>query len=174
MTLAYSSPADLLNYRDAQFIGELCTDERVGLNPSEILTNARLLAIMAANEGEVEAALLMGGRYTPAQLLAMSAPSKAFLVKLICIGTLADLLEVRPEVNSQAADFYQKQKYAYLEDLRKGKNLFNLSDSSAFNAAAVRTDAPTVVEFESLNTIPDRTGMNRHYPPRSDSMPYGR
>lgn len=174
ITLSYASPTDLLYYRDEQFIGELCTDERRGLTRAEILTNDRLLAIMQANEGEIESAMRMGGRYTAADLAAMSANSKAFLVKVICIGTLADLLDVRPEVNIQAAEFYGSKKREYLDDLRKGRNLFNLSDGSAATAAVVTTDAPTVVEFEELQTIPDRIGMDRHYPRRDEVMPTGR
>lgn len=162
----------MLVFRDEHFIGELITDDGRQLTRDEIVTNTILLSILATAEGEVEAALLSGGRYTPSTLALINSASKAFLVKVICIVAFADLLERRPEINMQAAEGYRKQANDYLEDLRKGKNLFNQSDNATFNAATVRTDAPSVVEFESLNTLPDR--MNRHLPPRVDTMPLGR
>lgn len=172
MTLAYVTPEDMLVFRDEQFIGELITDDRTSLTTSEILANDKLTSVLETAEGEVFAALLSGGRYTPTTLALINDSSKRFLVKVICIVAFADLLDRRPEVNLQAADAYRKMAGAYLDDLRKGRNLFNQSDNGTLNAATVRTDAPTVVEYESLNTIPDR--MPRHLPPRSDTMPLGR
>lgn len=169
---AYATVSDLITRRDKRTIGELIQDSDEVLSDSEILTSPILTELLEDASGQVEAAMLCGKRYLPSELALLTGNSLNFLKKIVCVIAMADLFERRPGYHIEQATQYANLAKAYLEDLRTGKNLFNMSDNSPANAAIVDTDGPTVVDYDNLNLLPEQ--MRRHFPNRYERLPLNR
>jgi phage gp36-like protein len=169
---AYATISDLIARRDKRTIGELMQDSDEPPTDAEILANANLTAILGDASGQVEAAMLCGKRYLPTDLEGLTGNSLSLLKKVVCTIAMADLYERRPGYHIEQATAYAQQAKAYLEDLRTGKNLFNLTDLSAANAAIPSTEGPTSIEYTNLNLLPEQ--MIRHFPNRVTRLPIGR
>lgn len=170
---AYATPSDLIARHDANLVGELIRDDHEPSTSDEIDDSEVLETILTDASGQVEAAMLCGNRYSPEQLSALVGNSLGLLKKIVCMIAMAELLNRRPGRHMESAKYYDEQARAYLEDLRIGRNLFNLTDSEANRTAAnPSTTGPTVVEYSRLNMLPDQ--MARHFPNRESRLPYGR
>jgi phage gp36-like protein len=170
---AYATAADLIDRHDSTLIGELIRDDHETSSPSEIEDSSVVEAVLVDASGQVEAAMLCGNRYSPEQLSDLEGNSLGLLKKIVCLIALAELLDRRPGRHVEIAKHYNEQSRAYLEDLRTGKNLFNLTDSEANRTAAnPSTSGPTVVDYKQLNLLPEQ--MVRHFPSRVGRLPYGR
>jgi phage gp36-like protein len=170
---AYATAADLVARHDTNLIGELIRDDHETALPSEIEDSTVVETVLTDASGQVEAAMLCGNRYSPEQLSELTGNSLGLLKKIVCLIALAELLNRRPGRHIEIAKHYDDQSRAYLEDLRTGKNLFNLTDSEANRIAAnPSTTGPTVVEYERLNLLPEQ--MLRHFPSRQSRLPSGR
>ena len=170
---AYATASDLIARHDTNLVGELITDEHEPATADEIDDSTVLATILTDASGQVEAAMLCGNRYSPEQLTALTGNSLGLLKKIVCLIAMAELLNRRPGRHIETAKYYDEQARAYLEDLRTGKNLFNLTtDESNRTAANPDTTAPTVVEYDRLNMLPDQ--MVRHFPSRQSRLPSGR
>jgi len=170
---AYATAADLIARHDTNLIGELIKDDGEPATRAEITASTVLSALLTDASGQVEAAMLCGNRYSPERLADLEGNSQGLLKKIVCLITLSELLNRRPGRHIEMAKLYDEQGRAYLEDLRTGKNLFNLTDTDANKTAAnPSTHGPTVVEYERLNLLPEQ--MVRHFPNRQSRLPYGR
>jgi len=167
---AYASVSDLITRRDKRIIGELIKDDDDPPTDAEILASSVLSALLVDASGQVEAAVLSGKRYQPADLEDLTGNSLGLLKKIVCTIVMADLYERRPGVHIEQAKAYTELARMYLEDLRTGKNLFNLSDH--VNAANPDTTAPTVVDYTNLNLLPEQ--MIRHFQYRVTRLPIDR
>lgn len=170
---AYATAADLIARHDTNLVGELIRDDHEPATRTEILASSVLSTLLVDASGQVEAAMLSGNRYSPERLSDLEGNSQGLLKKIVCMIALAELLNRRPGRHVEIAKMYDDQGRAYLEDLRTGKNLFNLTDTDANKEAAnPSTHGPSVVEYERLNLLPDQ--MTRHFPNRGSRLPYGR
>jgi len=170
---AYASATDLTTRHDSNLIGELIRDDNETATEDEIEDSTVVSAILVDASGQVEAAMLCGNRYSPARLAALEGNSQGLLKKIVCLIAMAELLNRRPGRHIESAKYYDDMARAYLEDLRTGKNLFNLTDDTANrDAANPDTTAPTVVEYSRLNLLPDQ--MIRHFPNREARLPTNR
>jgi phage gp36-like protein len=169
---AYADAADLLLRYDRRTVGELLSDTGEPLTPAQIASDTKLAAILEDASGQVEAAMLCGKRYEPSDLAALTGNSLALLKKIVCVIAIADLFERRPEIHLETAKLYYEKAKGYLEDLRTGRNIFNLSDESAANASLPDTDGPTALEYETLNLLPEQ--MIRYFPNRALRIPTDR
>ena len=170
---AYATASDLIARHDANLVGELITDEHEPATSDEIEDSTVLTTILTDASGQVEAAMLCGNRYSPEQLSELAGNSLGLLKKIVCMIAMAELLNRRPGRHMESAKYYDEQARAYLEDLRTGKNLFNLTDDESNRTAAnPSTTGPTAVEYSRLNLLPDQ--MVRHFPNRESRLPYGR
>lgn len=170
---AYASASDLIARHDANLIGELIRDDHDPSTSDEIEDSTVLATILEDASGQVEAAMLCGNRYSPEQLAALQGNSLGLLKKIVCLIAMAALLDRRPGRHTEASKSYYEMAKVYLEDLRTGKNLFNLTDDESNRTAAnPSTTGPTVVDYTRLNLLPDQ--MVRHFPNRQSRLPYGR
>jgi phage gp36-like protein len=169
---AYASVSDLIARRDKRLIGELIKDDDDPPTDAELLASTVLETLLEDASGQVEAAMLSGKRYEPEDLAGLTGHSLSFLKKIICTLVMADLYERRPGIHQEQAKQYMELARLYLEDLRSGKNLFNLSDSRNSNAANPDTTAPTTVDYYNLNLLPEQ--MVRHFPNRASRLPRDR
>jgi len=167
---AYAEPSDLISRYDVNIIGQLVTDDGLQVSESDLEDDAVLLEVLQTASGQVEASMLCGARYSPDDLSDLTGNSASYLKHIVCLIAMALLFERRPAVNSVHAETYLERATKYLEDLRHGKNLFNLEES--IHDANPTVDGPSSVDYRSLNMMPDR--MARYFPSRKQRLPITR
>jgi len=169
---AYASVADLIARRDKRVIGELVNDDDDTLTDAELLASDVLQTLLDDASGQVASAMLSGKRYEPDDLDGLTGHSLSFLKKIVCTLVMADLYERRPGIHQEQSKQYMELARMYLDDLRSGKNLFNLSDKRNADTANPDTTAPTTIDYYNLNLLPEQ--MVRHFANRASRLPRGR
>lgn len=167
---AYAEPSDLISRYDVAVLGDLVADDGIRVSASDLEDDAVLLEVLQTASGQVEAAMLCGNRYSPDELSGLTGNSASHLKQIVCLIAIAILFERRPAVNSMHADLYLKRADAYLEDLRHGKNLFNLAE--ALVDANPTISGPSSIDYRNINMLPDR--MVRYFPSRKQRLPLTR
>ena len=114
--------------------------------------------------------MLSGKRYEPSDLATLTGNSLGLLKKIVCTIVMADLYERRPGIHQDQSKAYTELAQMYLENLRTGKNLFNIAEH--VSAANPDTTAPTSVDYTNLNLLPEQ--MIRHFPSRVSRLPLTR
>jgi hypothetical protein len=66
--VAYCTPQQMVHRYDARTIGQYLSDDGIKLTVDEVLASPILSELLQEASGELETALLRGGRYTPADL----------------------------------------------------------------------------------------------------------
>jgi hypothetical protein len=124
--------------------------------------------IIADAQGDVEAALMVSGRYSAADLSGLTGNSLSLLKRIICEIAIAYLYERKPFYRSDRLEAYSKAKEGHLERLRSGVNVFNIPAVVA--AGSPEATGPSLIDYHyNLNLITDRS---RGYPARR--MPFNR
>lgn len=164
---AYAEPSDMLARHDQSVVAQLCSDDGHKVPAEDLATDPNLLAALEDASGDVEAALLIGKRYSVEDLEGLTGNSLAKLKRIVCTIAMANLLERRPVVHIQEADTYLKRAEAYLEQLRTGQRIFNLEDQVDTQLPTV--DGPTSVDCARINLLPDR--MTRYFPTQVQRLP---
>ncbi len=166
---AYATGDDLIARYDVDQVGDLATDEREELDRSEVPDHPNVAAALLDASGEIDAALLAGGRYTPEQLAGLTGNTANHLIRITCAVAMANLIERRPErASKELADAYRKTSEGWLNKLRNGENVFGI-----IAATAGTIDIATVqaIEIENLNLMPGR--MPRYFPGTEQRTPRG-
>lgn len=166
---SYASGADLLARFDARTLGDLVSDSGTRVASGSLAADTNIVAALADASGEVEAALLMGERYSVANLEGLTGNSLALLKRITCDCAMALLYGRRPEeawADRRAAA--EQVKATHLERLAKGDRVFNVEGIP--EAGNPTIGGPTTVEITRLNFIRDQT--QHFYPARV--MPFGR
>src|SRR5262245_47732329 len=122
----YASGIDLVARHDVNLIGDLATDDREELAAASVPTHVNVLTALDDASGAVEAALQRGGQYSVADLQSLTDNSLALLKRVVCLIAMAFMFERRAGVHQEKAEWYFERAGKYLEDLQKGKNVFNL------------------------------------------------
>lgn len=141
----YCTAADLLVYHDWQQVAMLVRDGDDAL-PDKTATAASAIvaAVLLAASGELESACLIGQRYTPADLAALTGASAARRSKLV-----ADLafwrLAQRKQPMSANPDAVPgaKEALAELDRLRNGERIFSFTESAEAGLPTVSDPAVT-------------------------------
>lgn len=167
--MSYATPADFLLRKSQQTVGELCSETGTAITPTALLTDANLQAALDSASGEIESALLQGGRYTVDDLDAIVANAdssltnaKAHLVRITCDIAMALLFDRKPTYSSDDYKAAIDLADVHLERLRTGKNVFNVAAN--IQAGLPTYDAPSVASVVSKGLIRDRT--QHYYPAR--------
>lgn len=179
----YATGDDLIKRYDIDLIGDLCQDTREELDwESEITDLTEHVNVVSALEdatGEIDVALLSGGRYTPEQLAELANPavpqnttnSKKHLVRVTCAIAMSILVERRlDKVSMETADWLRKTASGFLEALRRGDNVFGIQEN--LNAGRIDIETVEAVEIENLNLMPGR--MPRFFPGTDQRTPRSR
>jgi phage gp36-like protein len=158
--MPYATATQLIERYDPRDIAEMASDTGIAID--DVGTDPNVLAALDDASGEVETALLQGGRYTVSDLTGLTGNSKSHLIRMTCDVAIALLFARRPlyafERYEKARDLAEK----HLDRLRKGDAVFNLSDMATASLPIV--DGPTTVEYQNLNLVRDR--VRNHYPRR--------
>ncbi len=137
---SYASATDLLNCHNAAQIGQWCNDAGVTLTPGAIINDSVVAAALLRASGEIEMSCVRGGRYTPADLAALTGASQAALKGIVC--DLAYYFLARRRLESKNAEeiagYEAIQKK--LEDLNTGELIFGFVETTqASNMSTIDT-----------------------------------
>ena len=157
---AYATVADMRIRFDERDIAQLVSDTGAAVELADLNTDAVALEFLAEASGDVETALMAGGRYSVEDLAGLTGNSQAKLKRIVCALAMAYLLDRRSGFNR---DDYESRIESAQKDLKKlqdGVNLFNLAE--AVSASLPTLDAPTIAQREHPNLIPDRS--TNYYP----------
>ena len=167
---AYASISQLVERFDARTLGDLVSDDGTRVVEGLLSSNAKLTAALEDASGQIEAALLMGGRYATSDLTGLTGNSAKYLIRLTCEIAFAMLWERRPYADDQRRAKALEKAEEHLEMLRKGSHIF---DVSAVKTAGVPSvSGPTTVELIALNFLRDKT--QHFYPTRAGRLPDSR
>ncbi|MGV3486239.1 MAG: hypothetical protein ACO1RT_17605 [Planctomycetaceae bacterium] len=169
--MAYATGADLTDRYDIDLIGDLATDERETLDRTEVATHPHVLTALEDGAGEIDAALLAGGRYTADQLAGLTGSSASYLKAINCGLAMAALHERRPEaVEATVIERLTKRAQEAIQSLRRGDNVFGLQEH--IDAGRVSYGGPTALELIDRNGLSER--MHRFFPSTKSRLPRGR
>jgi phage gp36-like protein len=159
--VSHATPANFLARYDARVVGDLVDDTGNQREASELQTNPVLQAMLDDASGTINAALLVGGRYTVADLQGLTGDAKNFLIRICCDIAKAYLLRRRPTRDAEADKAEMELAERHLEQLRSGDAVFGLI--ADVDAGKPLVTGPSTVDFSNMNLIRDRT---RNYYPR--------
>jgi phage gp36-like protein len=152
---AYATGADLVARYDIDLLGDLATDDREELDRAAIPNHPNILAALLDASGEIDAAMMAGGRYTPAQLAGITDNTRNHLIRITCACALANLIERRPErATKELADAFRKTANGHLNSLRNGENVFGIA--AVVDSGTIAVETVQSVEIDSLNLLPSR------------------
>lgn len=165
---AYATGTDLIQRYDVDQVGDLATDEREELDRAIVPTHPNVLAALLDASGEIDAAMMAGGRYTPAQLAGITDNTKNHLIRITCSIAIANLVERRPErVSVELAEAYRKTARGFLEALRRGENVFGIQ--AVIDSGTIDVETVQAIQIENLNLMPGR--MPRYFPGTEQRTP---
>jgi phage gp36-like protein len=135
--VSYATPSQMLTRYDARRLGDLVVDgdkTTPRATPTQLLSDPVLAEMLADASGLIDAALLVGGRYSPADLATLAAveaalptPSSTFklLVRLTC-DLAYGLLVRRRGLGMDLAPGYAEAA-ALLDRLSNGELIFDVA-----------------------------------------------
>lgn len=167
--MAYATGEELLERFDARLIGDLVKDNGVQEPVASLPEHQNLLSAIDDASADVDAALVVGGRYTPDDLQNnLSASAATFLRRLTCGLALIYLKQRRGRFDPEKDGALLKEINGKLDSLRTGANLLLLGDQEEAPASTIDLVTPKLVPVCRRNTIRART--RNYYPlPRDNS-----
>lgn len=159
---SYCTPAQMLERKDAREIGDLVSDSNTQVSDVALLTDDNLLTALADASGDIEAALLVGGRYSVEDLENLTGNSANYLQRICAEIAMYYLLVRRPQTNADLFDHYDRVRERYLKTLKSGAEIFPLPET--ISATQPSVDGPTTQDYHDLNMIRDR--VLRYFPRR--------
>ena len=167
--MSFSSPSEFLQRYDARIFGDVVRDDGNQATPEELLDDPNLQAALDDASGDITASCLVGERYSPADLAALTGNSLFLLKRICCDVAVAFLLRRRPSGDPDSDGKRMEIAETHLERLRKGEQVFYRGDGIDA-AGVIDTTGPTTLQLYQLNTIRRRT--NNYYP--AGALPFNR
>lgn len=132
----YATPADFKLLYDVRPLGMLANDTNAAVDASGLSTDAVIAMMLARASGEVESACMVGSRYNPEDLQALTGNGRALLVGLVCDLAYGFLRQRRgiAEPHGEAFEIAKKT----LDELSEGKKIFPFSESEQAGLAKNR------------------------------------
>ncbi len=144
--MALATVEDLLLRKDCRTVGVLAATGDQAVPEAELYTNPIVLQALEDATGEVVSAMNFVGRYSEADLGALTGASAAKLPRIVCEVAFYLLYEFRPDTRRTRQNEYAaavEAATAQLERLRKGELVFSIP-------AAIEAELPSVVDFPSV------------------------
>lgn len=174
-TTPYCSAAVLIQYHDWQQVADLLRDgdsprpSRSALLDPSSAEGAILLQVLLSASGQLEAACLVGNRYVPADLVALSASNtatKARLEKLVADLAFWALMQRRQPASADPKNCPGAlQAIEALDQLRDGKCIFGFAESGDAGLPATATPdlsrRPDAVGNRAARFFGDHGTVNR-------------
>lgn len=185
--MSYLSASHLIERYDERTIKDLLSDN--GSPVASLSGNTRLITLMRAATGRINAAIRVGNNYTEAQMATLFSEAAAgegaagegdeepavfaieYLRDIAADIVMATLLKRRPEKYKSAVELLKQIEETALEPLRKGLRLFDF-ESRASSAATIKGDEITSGDVQTTRPITHRT--RNFYPAREHQLYLGR
>ncbi len=167
--MAFGTGSDLIQRFDVRLIGDLVTDAGETLPADQVASHPNVAAALGDASGEMVVALLTGGRYTEAQLTALTGYSAAHRTRVCCDIAMANLIKRRPMTMPDRSEEYAKQAREHLKALAAGQNLFGIQE--VIESGIIELATPSTIQIENLNLLTER--MGRYFPNTNQRMPRG-
>lgn len=168
---AYATGDDLIARFDVDLVGDLSTDEREPQSAGDVPTNSKVLTALEDASGEIDVALLAGGRYSAEQLEGLAGNSLAYLKRITCGLAIALLFQRRPEAaDREHIEMLTKEAREAIRLLKGGANVFGLQEH--IEAGQVDTGGPTALDLEARRDVTIR--MGRYFPGPQTRLPSSR
>lgn len=162
--MTYATGADMVSRYDVRLLGSLVHDDS-NIEPAATVPNhPNLIQVLSDASADIEAALFVGARYTPAQLAELSASAKTFLSRLCSDQALIYLKRRRGKFDDQADKALQESVDAKLKCLRNGDNVLMAETDTQAQASTVELNAPQVIPVLRRQTTRNQT--RNYYPAR--------
>jgi hypothetical protein len=153
---SYCTVAEFLKRNDARRVGELLNDigERAEyeaiLSGTALPDNSNVQACLDSAAGQLEAACLVGGRYKPADLAAMTGVSASFRDDLISSLAMQKLLRRRKAEapNTEAT----KEALAHLKSLQNGDEILGMLEQEKAGIPSDTFETQQDIERRNLVT----------------------
>lgn len=158
----YATPQDVIAQCDVRTLGDFLSDTGDRLTPDEVADSDLLWSLLAQASGEVESALMVGGKYTLADLQALTGNSRQLLVNIVVGLALENVFDRRPD-RQQPQVHGRKVERARerLQQLRQGERIFALQEQADAGRPDHEVETPAVVEARNLNTFIGRRFFGR-------------
>ena len=168
--MAHATAQQLLDRYDKSIVNDLVSDEGTRLSFTDLLVDTKLAAALDDASGEVDAALLVGGRYSSADLSALSGNSLSTLVRITCEIAIGFLYDRRPMFRADEGERWATRTREHLNRMRTGENVFNITAN--VTAGNPTIDGPTSVDYDRMNLVVDQS--RNYYPNRAGRLPTDR
>lgn len=166
--MAYASPADLKLFFDERVLRDLASDTGV---QATLGNDARVEMALDAASGKIDAALFVGGNYTPDELGALTGNSLNLLKYVCSYLAMGILIARRPEkIKEEWCQAIIKEGEDFLDKLRQGIRTFDIDTHLAAGRPTI--DGLSTVGHERINLLPSR--VHNFYPHVGTRLPLGR
>jgi len=167
----HATAADLIVRFDQNTIGDLLSDTGTPVAVAQFATNPKLVALLLASSGRLEAACLISKMYSVADLDGLTGNSLALKKSIVCDDVMSRLMGRRPEkFGRDYVKAIRDEVELYITMLRKGERIFDVETVEAAGLPTV--DGPSTVDYTNMNLLPDR--VKNYYPGRKQRLPLGR
>jgi hypothetical protein len=154
---SYLPVAEFLKRCDKRSVARLANDlsatDKADVNAlvAQLPTNQNLLAALLDASGELESACLVGNRYQPADLAALTGASQGKLYRLLTWMTLCYLYERRPpREKDQPPPWYYDRAREELDRLEHGERVFGFVESA--KAGRMTADPISAADVQNQHT----------------------
>jgi hypothetical protein len=134
---------------DMRTVAQLCSD--TGAPVIDPTTDPNLAAILLDASGTVEMATMVGARYGPADLAALTGAGAAFLKRLVCDIAIGMLYQRRPHLGEPPAQYTLAMEV--LDKLSEGTAVFGLLESQEAGILSDLVEKSADVEYRYLSSV---------------------
>ena len=167
--MSYATGEDLIQRYDVRTIAALAWDEGEQMDLADVATHPNVLTALEDASGEMDVNLIVGGRYTPAQLAGITGNSLSHRKRITCAVAMAALFERRPGLLTETSEAIAKTARGHLASLARGENVFGIVELENGAAANVSVETLHATEIDSLNLLPGR--MSAYFPGTAQRTP---
>lgn len=161
---AFATSADMLKRYDARTLADCCSDNGEPVAVTQLASDTKMAAALADASGRILAACLRGGRYSEADLAALTGESLSYLKYVTCLIAMDGLWRRKPYSQDDGRKAAREDAEEILSLLRKGEEIFAVPATIA--ASVPDVDTVTAVEVATWNLLPDQCRNGRFYPRR--------
>lgn len=163
--MPYATPSQALTYLDARAVGDLVNDTGVRVFPSDLLTNPVFLAALSTAAGQINAAALVGERYTILELQSLTGDDAAYLQMINSWLALGVLCARRGRDAKEHVEYVNA--LTILDQLREGSAIFNVA--ADVSAGIPQTNFVSSQTYSTVNSL--RTRTPHYFPQRVPQYP---
>lgn len=150
----YCSAARFLQRYDARTIGDLVSDDGTRVSSASLLTNTNLAALLKEASGKLEAACVVGERYSPTDLAAIITDGgnmAEFMAGLVADIAISLVYRRRPDVTMPVMPQVD-ESMRLLNALSEGKMILGFTEAMTSGHMSSEIETSAIVEARKMAT----------------------